>query len=130
MTENELSHLIIGAAIEVHKELGPGLLEDLYEEALCFELQSRGIHVERQVNVPVMYKGRVLAKLYRIDVLVEDKVIVECKSVLEEHPIHCSQCLTHLRLTKKLLGLVINFGQPLLKNGIHRVVNGLNEKPS
>lgn len=128
MTENELSHIIIGGAIEVHRELGPGLLEDLYEEALCFELQHRGVHVDRQVNIPVIYKGKVLAKLYRIDVLVDDKVIVECKSVELDHPIHCAQCLTHLKLTRKQLGLVINFGQPILKNGIHRVVNGLNEQ--
>jgi GxxExxY protein len=128
MTENELSRIIIGAAIEVHKELGgPELLEDMYEEALCVELQSQGLRVERQVNVAVIYKGHVLGKLYRLDLLVEGFVVVECKAVEADHSIHCAQCLTHLRLTKKRLGLVINFGHSVLKNGIHRVVNGLEE---
>ena len=128
MNENELSHEIIGAAIEVHRELGgPGLLENCYEEALCCELELRGIHVQRQIELPVVYKGRTLAKRYRLDLLVEDLVIVECKATEEDHPIHRAQCLTHLRLTEKRLGLVINFGQQYLKDGVHRVVNGLPE---
>ena len=111
MTENELSREIIGAAIEVHRELGgPGLLESIYEEALCAELELRGIRCQRQVDVLVVYKGRNLKKLYRLDLLVEELVIVEAKAVDQEHPIHLAQCLTHLRITGKKLGLVINFG--------------------
>lgn len=127
MRENQLSHVIIGAAIEVHRELGPGLLEDVYEEALCVELAERGCDVRRQIEVPVIYKGKRLAKNYRLDILVSDLVIVECKSSLDDHPIYRAQCLTHLRLTGKCLGLVINFGEKYVKDGIHRVVNGLNE---
>lgn len=128
MTENDLSHIIIGAAIEVHRVLGgPGLLEDIYEEALCFELQLRGIRVQRQVNVPVVYKGHVLGELYRIDLLVEEKIIVECKAVEDDHPIHRAQCLTSLNVTGRNLGLVINFGRQKVKVGIHRVVNEFSE---
>ena len=126
--ENALSRTIFGAAIEVHKELGgPGLLADMYEEALCAELEIRGISVGRQIEVPVFYKGRQLAKNYRLDLLVENLVIVELKSTEEHNAVYEAQCLTHLRLTQKKLGLVINFGQKLLKDGIHRVVNGLQE---
>ena len=129
MRENELSHVIIGAAIEVHKELGgPGLFEDIYEEALCAELALRGIQVERQIEIPVVYKGKRLNKKYRLDVLAEDLVIVEIKATEEHHPIHEVQLLTHLRLTGKKLGLLINFGQQYLKNGIHRIVNGLEDR--
>lgn len=128
MNENELSHAIIGAAIEVHRELGgPGLLESIYEEALASELESEGLQAERQVEVPVYYKGQKLSKTFRIDLLVNDLVLVECKATEEDHEIYRSQCLTYLRLTDKRLGLVINFGQKLLKNGVHRVVNQLNE---
>ena len=128
MKENELSHVIIGAAIEVHKELGgPGLFEDIYEESLCAELALRGIRVERQIEIPVVYKGKRLNKKYRLDVLVEDLVIVEIKATEEHDPIYEVQLLTHLRLTDKRLGLLINFGQKYLKNGIHRIVNGLAE---
>lgn len=128
MNENELSYAIIGAAIEVHKELGgPGLFEGIYEEALCAELELRGIRVQRQLEVPVFYKGRRLEKNYRLDVLVEDLVIVEEKATEQHNDIFEVQCLTHLRLADKRLGLVINFGQKFLKDGIHRVVNGLDE---
>lgn len=128
MTENELSREIIGAAIEVHRELGgPGLLESIYEEALCAELELQGIRCQRQVDVLVVYKGKKLEKLYRLDLLVEELVIVEAKAVDQEHPIHLAQCLTHLRITGKKLGLVINFGQKFVKDGIHRVVNGLSD---
>ena len=127
MNENELSQAIIGAAIEVHKELGPGLLEDVYEEALCFELREREFDVKRQIEIPVIYKGNRLNKNYRLDILVADLVIVECKSTLNDHPVYRAQCLTHLRLTGMKLGLVINFGEAYLKDGVHRVVNGLQE---
>lgn len=126
MTENELSNIIIGAAIEVHKELGgPGLLEDIYEEALCLELADRGLQVDRQVQVPVLYKGRRLKKPLVLDVLVVDTVIVEVKAVEKVIPIFSAQLLTYLRLTKKKLGLVINFGEIRVSEGVHRVVNNL-----
>jgi GxxExxY protein len=126
MTENELSHIIIGAAIEVHRELGgPGLLESIYEEALCAELALRGLHVERQVEVAVIYKEVRLEKTFRLDLLVNGLVIVEAKAVDQVIPIHLAQCLTQLRITGKKLGLVINFGERFLKDGINRVVNGL-----
>jgi GxxExxY protein len=128
MNENELSYEIIGAAIEVHKSLGgPGLLEDMYEEALCHELETRGFRVKRQIGFKVKYKGRELKKRLVIDVLVEDIVIVESKSLETYHPIFNAQCLTYLRQTNKRLGLVINFGAIKIKEGIHRVVNNLND---
>ncbi len=128
MNENELSHLIIGAAIEVHRELGgPGLLEELYEEALCCELEMRHVEVQRQVPIPVIYKGRTLSKSYRRDLLVGGLVIVECKATEEDNVLYRAQCLTQLRLTELKLGLVINFGNRFLKDGVHRVVNGLSE---
>ncbi|MCX7006962.1 MAG: GxxExxY protein [Kiritimatiellaeota bacterium] len=126
MTENELSNVIIGAAIEVHKELGgPGLLEDIYEEALCLELADRGLQVQRQVQVPVLYKGRRLKKPLVLDVLVVDKVIVEVKAVEKIIPVFNAQLLTYLRLADKRLGLLINFGEIKVSEGIHRVVNNL-----
>ena len=128
MNENELSHLIIGAAIEVHRELGgPGLLEELYEEALCCELEMRHVEVQRQVPIPVIYKGRTLSKSYRRDLLIGGLVIVECKATEEDNVLYRAQCLTQLRLTELKLGLVINFGNRFLKDGVHRVVNGLSE---
>lgn len=126
MTENELSKVIIGSAIEVHREMGgPGLLEDVYEESLCRELVLRGIRVIRQVDVPLIYKGHRISKPLTLDVLVEDKVIVECKAARELHPVFESQLLTYLRLTGLKLGLLINFGEALVSQGIRRVVNGL-----
>lgn len=112
MDENELSYEIIGAAIEVHRELGgPGLLEDVYEEALCYELTFRGMEVERQIPVPVIYKGKQLKKHYVLDLLVGGKVVVENKATEQYNKIFEAQLLTHLRLTGKKLGLVINFGE-------------------
>ena len=126
MTENELSNRIIGAAIEVHKELGgPGLLEDVYEECLCDELLLRNIPVGRQIPVPIVYKGKKLKKPLTLDVLVGDKVIVEAKAADKHNPIFEVQLLTYLRLTGKKLGLVINFGEKRIADGIRRVVNGL-----
>lgn len=126
MTENELSYIIIGAAIEVHRSLGgPGLLEDMYEEALYYELQSRSLQVQRQVGFKVTYKGRVLKKRLVIDLIVEDLVIVEVKAVNAWHEVFEAQLLTYLRQTDKRLGLVINFGEVRVKEGIHRVVNKL-----
>lgn len=126
MNENELSYHIISAAIEVHRELGgPGLLESVYEEALVWELQQRGFDVERQKTLPIRYKRIQLATPLRIDVVVNDLVIVECKAVADYNTIFEAQALTYLRLTGLKLALVINFGAKFVKNGVHRVVNGL-----
>jgi GxxExxY protein len=126
LDENGISKVILDAAIEVHRTLGgPGLLESVYEEALAWELEQRGLKVARQVPCPIRYKGVELGQFLRIDLLVEDKVIVECKATTDDHPIHQSQVLTYLRLQKLHLGMVLNFGRPTLKEGIHRVVNGL-----
>jgi GxxExxY protein len=126
MDENEISRIIVDAAIEVHRTLGgPGLLEGIYEEALAWELVQRGQSVERQKTVPIAYKEHLLGAPLRIDLLVGGLVIVECKAVTEYNPIFESQVLTYLRLSNLKLGLVITFGERLVKNGIHRVVNGL-----
>lgn len=122
--EEELSFEIIGAAIEVHRTLGgPGLLESVYEEALVYELEKKGLCVKRQVEVPIRYKDQRLATPLRIDLLVEDLIIVENKATANYNPIFESQTLTYLRLMDLKLGLVINFGEKLVRNGIHRVVN-------
>jgi GxxExxY protein len=121
---DELSREIIGAAIEVHKRLGPGLLESAYEECLCCELSLRGIEFKRQLPLPVIYKGQKLDCGYRLDMLVEDLVIIEVKAIEEICPIHEAQLLTYLRLRNSWLGLIINFNVLLLKDGIRRLVNG------
>ena len=126
MNENEISHVIVGAAIEVHRELGgPGLLEGVYEEAMVEELTLRGLKAERQLRVPIVYKGKTLGVPLRLDLKVNGLVLVDNKAVTEWNPIFEAQMLTYLRLTKLKLGLVINFGEQYVKNGIHRVVNGL-----
>jgi len=126
MDENTISGVIIDAAIEVHRTLGgPGLLEGVYEEALCYELTQHGIKFERQKSLPIKYKGVILATPLRLDLLVENLVIVECKASGQDNEIWQAQALTYLRISQLKLGLVINFGQKLLKHNIHRVVNGL-----
>ena len=126
MHENQISKIILDAAIEVHRTLGgPGLLESVYEEALAWELQHRRLPVERQKLIPIIYKGQTLGTPLRLDLLVGDKVIVECKATTNYNPIFETQGLTYLRLTGLKLGLVINFGERLIKDGYHRVVNGL-----
>ena len=125
MTENELSNKIIGAAIELHKILGPGLLESTYENALAYDLKEIGIEVKQQVPMPFVYKEIKLDVGYRLDLLVEKKVIVEIKSVEILAPVHYAQLLTYLKLSNLKLGLLINFYTKLLKDGIHRVVNNL-----
>ena len=126
--ENEISEKIIGAAIEVHRILGPGLLESVYEDALCHELHLRNTKFVRQKNVPIPYKDIKLGSDLRLDLLVEDKVIVDLKAKETLSPIDKPKLLTYLRLTKKRLGLIINFHVELLKDGIFRVVNDLNEQ--
>lgn len=121
---NELSRKVIGACIEIHRELGPGLLESAYEECLAYELTLAGLHFERQKPLPVRYKEVELDCGYRLDFVVEGALIVELKAVAEHHPIHEAQLLTYLKLDKKSLGLLINFNVPVLKQGVKRVVCG------
>ena len=125
MTENEISRIIIDAAIEIHKFLGPGLLESSYEKCLLYELRKAGLKAERQKKLPIVYKEVTLDTGYRIDLLVEDKVIVELKSVSAITDIHMAQLLTYLKLSKCKLGLLLNFNVKLFKDGIKRIVNGL-----
>lgn len=125
MTENQISERIIGCGIQVHKELGPGLLESSYEECLYYELVQNGLTVEKQKGLPLLYKDVKLDCGYRIDLLVENKVIVEVKSVKELDDIHLAQVLTYLKLSKCRLGLLMNFNEVLLKDGIKRIVNRL-----
>ncbi|TVM00685.1 MAG: GxxExxY protein [Candidatus Brocadia sp. WS118] len=120
---DELSKKIIGAAIEVHRYLGPGLLESAYEECLCYELASKRISFERQINLSITYKSVRLDCGYRIDILVEKLVIIELKTVEHIEPIHEAQLLTYLKLSDLWLGLLINFNVPVLKDGICRIVN-------
>jgi len=125
MTENELSKIIIGCAIEVHKQLGPGLLESAYQECLYYELKLKGINVKRQKPMPIIYKEVKLDHGYRIDLLVEEKVVVEIKAIDYLNDIHKAQTLTYLRLGEYKLGLLLNFQELVLKNGIKRIVNNL-----
>ncbi|MFZ4083646.1 MAG: GxxExxY protein [Pirellula sp.] len=118
----ELSGQIRGAAIEVHRELGPGLLESAYEECLCFELRSRGIAYDRQLELPVKYKGLQLDCGYRIDVLVEKKIVLELKSVESLLAIHEAQLMTYLKLSGCKLGMLMNFNVVLMKDGMKRIV--------
>ncbi len=123
MNENEVARAVIGAAIEVHRALGPGLLESVYEECLAMELEMRSLSYDRQRRVAVQYKGRRVAAELRIDLLVDDQVIVELKAVEKLLPVHGAQLLSYLRLTGRSLGLLINFNVPLLRDGVKRVVN-------
>jgi len=126
MELNEITGKIIGAAIEVHKTLGgPGLLEGVYEEALAWELELRGLLVERQVHVPIQYKNRNLATPLRLDMLVEKQVVVEVKATTQYNSIFEAQTLTYLRLMDLRVGLVINFGERVVRRGIHRVANSI-----
>ncbi|MHC1738538.1 MAG: GxxExxY protein [Ignavibacteriaceae bacterium] len=125
MNENELSYKIIGAAIELHKIIGPGLLESAYENALAHDLRELGLKVHQQCPMPFIYKDVKQDVGYRIDLLVERSVIVEVKSIEALAPIHYSQLLTYLKLSKLKLGLLINFNSNILKENIHRIVNNL-----
>jgi len=126
MTENEISKIIVDCAIEVHRTLGgPGLIESIYEEALAWELAQCGLDVQRQLPVPVTYKGHFLGTPLRLDLLLNRIVLVDAKATANYHPIFEAQMLTYLRLMNIKLGLVINFGERYVANGIHRVVNGL-----
>ncbi|WP_291322276.1 GxxExxY protein [Desulfonatronospira sp.] len=124
----KLASTVIDTAFHLHRDLGPGLLESVYEAVLAHELGARGLMVERQKPVPVHYQGVVLDEGFRLDLLVEKRLIVELKSVEELHPVHPKQVLTYLRLMDLPLGLLINFGAPLLKQGLKRVVNRHEER--
>ena len=124
MTENEISHKIIGAAIEVHKYLGPGLLESSYETCLAYELKQLGLNIKTQIALPLVYKGVKLSAGYRIDILVENNVIIEVKSVDMLADIHTAQLLTYLKLKELKLGLLINFNSVRVIDGVKRVLNG------
>lgn len=123
--ENELASIIVKKSFYIHQTLGPGLLESVYESILFDELIASGLHVKRQVLLPVVWKERVIEQAYRIDLLVEDLLICEIKATEVVHPVHACQLLTYLKLSNKKLGLLINFHSPLLKHGIKRIVNGL-----
>lgn len=125
MDENQIGTVIVDSCFKVHTVLGPGLLESVYEVALSHELQSRGLIVTRQKEIPVVYEGNQLNVGFRADILIEDKVIIELKSVETVVPVHKKQLLTYLRLSGKRLGFLVNFGEYLIKDGITRVVNGL-----
>ena len=123
MTDNELTYEIRGAIFDVYNELGPGLLESVYEEALAFELIERGFKVERQVEVPIRYKGNELKTPLRLDLLIENQVIVELKSVEEMKPVFAKQLLTYSRLLNKRVGLLVNFSSNNIREGIRRIAN-------
>ena len=123
MTDNEITYEIRGAVYDVYKELGPGLLESVYEEALCFELEKRGLTVERQVQVPIKYKGIILKTELRLDLLVENQVIIELKSVEELKKVFYKQLLTYLRLMNKKVGLLVNFNTEDILSSMKRIVN-------
>lgn len=123
MTDNEITYEIRGAIFDVYNELGPGLLESVYEEALVFELKKLGLEVVRQMEVPVKYKGNELKSALRLDLLVENKVIVELKSVEDMKPVFAKQLLTYLRLLDKHVGLLVNFNTSNLSDSIKRIVN-------
>ena len=123
MNENELSNKIIGCAIEVHKQLGPGLLESAYQECLYYELKQLGLKVTKEKPMPIVYKEVKLDHGYRIDLLVEEKVVIEIKTVEAFNDVHTAQVLTYLRLGNYKLGLLFNFQTTILKSGIKRVIN-------
>ena len=125
MTENDIGTIVVGAAICVHRELGPGLLESVYESAMTWELKEQGLMCKRQVSLPIMYRGHHIDEGFRADIIVEGKVILELKSVESVSAVHKKQVQTYLRLTGCKLGYVLNFGEAVMKSGIHRCVNGL-----
>ncbi len=124
MNENQIAKIIVNAAYQIHTKLGPGLLETVYQVVLAHELRKQGLSVEREVPIPIIYDGLRFDEGFRADLLVGDKVIVELKSVEALHPVHAKQVLTQIRLSDRKLGLLINFGEELIKNGIRRLING------
>jgi len=124
MTENELGRMVVDCAVRLHKELGPGLLETVYEVLMAHELQQRGLKVKRQVAIPIVYHGIQFDEGFRADIIVEEKVILELKSVESTTKAHKKQVLTYLRLTGMKLGYLLNFGEALMRGGISRILNG------
>ena len=127
MTENEIGRIVVDTSLAVHRELGPGLLESVYEVILAQALMERGLTAARQVPVPIEYSGLHFDEAFRADIIVDGKVILEIKSVESLRDVHKKQLLTYLRLTGMKLGFLLNFGEALIKNGIVRIVNGLPE---
>ena len=123
MNENEIGKIIVDAAVAVHRELGPGLLESVYEVILAYELKKRGLSVDRQVSIPIEYHGIKFDEGFRVDIFVENKVIIELKSVESVNKAHKKQVLTYLRLTGHKLGYLLNFGEAFMKDGISRIIN-------
>ena len=128
MNENELSSIIVDVAYQLHSKLGPGLLESVYQELYVYKLRERGLSVETEVDLPLVFEGKNFSSSFKIDILVEKKVIIELKSVENLLPVHKKQLLTYLRLADLRLGILINFGSALIKDGIKRIVNGLEDK--
>ena len=127
MTENEIGKHVVDAALAIHRELGPGLLESVYEAVLAHELQQRGLRIERQVPIRIAFRGIEFDEAFRADIVIDRKVILELKSVEQVTPTHKKQLQTYLRLTGYKLGFLLNFGEALMKKGITRAVNGLEE---
>ncbi|MFI4862062.1 MAG: GxxExxY protein [Phycisphaerales bacterium JB063] len=125
MNENDVTGVVVDAAMKVHQALGPGLLESVYERILMYELRKRGLRVEAQIPVPIVFDGLAFDEAFRCDLLVEGKVVVELKSVEEVKNVHKKQVLTYLRLMDLRVGLLLNFGCELMKQGIHRISNGM-----
>jgi GxxExxY protein len=125
MTENEIAKIVVDCCYKIHTTLGPGLFESVYEKALIYELEKRGLNFEQQKGIPVYYDNVKMEMGFRADIIVENKVILELKSQEVLAPVHSKQLLTYLRVTGLKLGLLINFGEALIKNGIHRIVNNL-----
>jgi GxxExxY protein len=124
MTENEIARILVDVCVSIHKKLGPGLLESAYEAILAFELGKRGISVERQVPLHLVWEGMLVAEAYRADLILDEKVLVELKSVERTAPVHRKQVLTYLRVSGLKLGMLVNFGCPLMKDGIERIIDG------
>jgi len=129
MTENQIAKEVVDAAVKIHSELGPGLLESVYDVVLASELDRRGLRVERQVPIPIEYQGLRIDEGFRADIIVDGKVILELKSVEQLAKVHHKQLFTYLKLADKRLGLLLNFGAELMKDGIKRIANGMEDAP-
>jgi GxxExxY protein len=127
MTENDIGRIVVDAAIAVHRELGPGLLESVYEVIMAYELGRRDLSVRRQVPIPIHYRQMIFEEAFRADLVVEDKIIIELKSIEQVSDAHKKQLLTYLRLTGCKLGFLLNFGEALMKRGITRTANGIED---
>ena len=125
MNENEISGIVVDVAIKIHKDLGPGLLESVYQRILAYELRKAGLKVETEVPIPVRWDGHLIDVSFRADIVLNEKVLLELKSVEKTQAVHRKQVLTHIKLAEIRLGLLINFGSPLLRDDLHRLVNGL-----